>query len=222
VNLPKDYDINLDNRYPILIALDATSHDHDVINAANILNSAELLTDLIIISIINKDRKVDLTPNYMMREENPSEMGQGENFLKFIEKEVIPLIEKKYRTTKYRMISGNSRAGLFAFYTMLEKPGLFDAYFCYSPSFWRNENIIVEKAASFLNQENELNEFLYLSLGSEENDKMKSGFEAMLKVLDMHNSSGIKTFSNYTSNANHGTNAFYSIPYALRIWNEKR
>lgn len=163
VHLPKDYDSNLDKRYPVLFALDATSHDQDVLNAANVLCSAELLTQMIIVGIINKDRKKDLTPNYIMKEDDPSKIGDGMAFLEFLAKEAIP----------------------------------------------------------FFDQHLDLNRFLYLSLGTEENDKMKMGFEAMINLIEKKDSTGLNAHYFYTQNADHGTNAYYSIPLALRIWNEK-
>jgi len=222
VNLPKDYDANPDKHYPVLFALDATSHDHDIVNAASVLSAAKVLSDFIIVGIVNENRNVDLTPHYIRKDAESSEMGGGDAFLEFLEKEAIPFIEKNYRTNNYRMISGNSRAGLFAFYSLLENPKLFDAYFCYSPAFWRDEQVIVEKTKAFLTRQNELNEFLYLSLGTAENTKMKDGFDTMVNLLKAKNPAGIRTFHSYTKHANHATNAFYSIPLALKTWDENR
>ena len=221
VNLPKDYHSKLDKSYPVLFALDATSHDQHVLNAKNVLCSAGLLTDVIVVGIVNEDRKTDLTPNYIMKDDDPTKLGHGDVFLEFLEKEAIPLIEKNYRTTKYRMISGNSRSGLFAFFAMLEKPYLFEAYFCYSPAFWRNGNLIVKKAEAFFDQNKQLDKFLYLSLGSDENEKMKSGFDSMVNAIKKKDPVGMSMFFNYTENADHGSNAYYSIPRALKIWNDK-
>ena len=220
IHLPRSYDPNK-KKYPVLYALDATSHDQLVLNAAEVLGIAKLLPEMIIVGIVNEDRNANLTPHYLMKDEDPTELGEGNKFLEFIEKEVIPLIERNYRTSHYRMISGHSRAGLFSFYTLLEKPNLFDAYFCYSPAFWKNENMIIKKAATDI-KKTELNKFLYLSLGINENDKMTNAFDAMIEVLNKKKIENIKVEYNYTKNADHSSNAYYSIPLALKIWHHNQ
>lgn len=221
VHLPKDYNVNTNKRYPVLYALDATSHDKVILNSTHVLSSAKLLPDLIIVGIVNTDRKKDLTPHYINQDDQDSELGKGNLFLNFLENEVIPMIDENYRTTEYKMISGNSRGGLFSFYAMIEKPNLFDAYFCYSPAFWRSENIIAKKFEESLIKKKLTNEFIYLSLGSLENEKMKKGFDEVIEILNKKDSIGFKAFYDFTENANHGTNAYYSIPNALKIWSEK-
>ncbi len=222
VHLPKSYSSDQDKNYPVLYALDATSHDRDVLNAATVLNLAGVLPEVIVVGIVNENRNLDLTPNYIMVGEDPSELGGGDAFLDFLKKEAIPLMEKKYRTSGYRMLSGKSRAGLFTLFAMLEEPNLFNAYFCYSPAFWRNENLIVDKAKTFLAQARQLDQFLYMSLGDQENDKMKMGFDEMVKILEKNDTTDLKFFYHYTANANHQSNAYYSIPPALRKWNDER
>lgn len=222
VHLPKDYSANTKKRYDVIYALDATSHDQDVLNSATILSIAEQTPDLIIVGVVNKNRDRDLTPDYVAKDQDPADLGHGDKFLAFLEKEAIPLIEATYRTTDYRMISGHSRAGLFTFYCMVENPTLFDAYFCYSPAFWRSNNIIADRLHQSLVKTNQLNGFLYLSLGEKENEKMKEGFDKVIDILNQSDSLKSNIFHEYTVNANHGTNAYYSIPRALKIWGEQR
>ncbi len=221
VHLPKDYKSNKNKNYPILFALDGTSHDQDISNAASILNYANVFPEIIIIGIPNTNRNRDLTPNYMMKDNKPNELGSGDKFLLFLEKEAIPLIENKYRTSGYRMISGNSRGGLFTMYALIEKPNIFHAYFSYSPAFWRNNNLISDKMTAFLKHKTHLNKFIYMSLGSNENEKMKRGFKSIITVLDSNKTSDLKFYYKYTSKATHGTNAYYSIPLALKTWSDQ-
>jgi Putative esterase len=72
------------------------------------------------------------------------------NFLLFVEKELIPFIDNQYRTSTYRMINGNSRGGLLVLYSLLEKPELFKARFCYSSPFHREETLIVNRTKEWL------------------------------------------------------------------------
>lgn len=60
--------------------------------------------------------------------------GDGKKFLGFIEKELIPFIEKEYRADpNNRGLFGYSLGGTFTTFAMLYKPGLFHNYFIGSP-----------------------------------------------------------------------------------------
>lgn len=218
VHLPKSYNENTAKKYPVIYALDATSHDRDVLNATSILSLSGHFPESIIVGIVNEKRHKDFTPPYILQ--NSSESGGADLFLRFLQHEAIPLITKNYRTNHYNMISGNSRAGLFAMYSLIENPDLFNAYFCYSPAFWRGNNIIAQKLNEFL-ATNSLKNFVYLSIGQNENNKMKNGFDKVMEVLKRNDSTPLQVHYDYTSSATHGTNAYYSIPKALAIWSEK-
>jgi enterochelin esterase-like enzyme len=74
------------------------------------------------IGIINTNRNRDMLP-----------VKQPDKFLDFIDKELIPAIEKNY-TVAERILFGHSFAGGFAIYAMIHKPGLFDKYIASSPT----------------------------------------------------------------------------------------
>lgn len=121
VNLPKDYDSS-NNTYPILYVLDGNVTGLlDAITATHKLGA-----EFIIIAIPNTDRDRDMmplsTPTYEVA--NPG----AENFLSFIGDELIPHIEKNYRSNGKRTIRGRSLSGLFIMYAFLEKPELFENY----------------------------------------------------------------------------------------------
>ncbi len=66
--------------------------------------------------------------------------GGSREFLRSIEDEIIPLVDKNYRTRKgERTLFGHSLGGLFAFFTLLEKTNLFQGYVISDPSMkWDN------------------------------------------------------------------------------------
>ncbi|QIE58690.1 alpha/beta hydrolase [Rasiella rasia] len=121
INLPKDYETS-NKTYPVLYVLDGLQSN--LIEAINVTN--KLRTEMIIVAIPNTDRNRDImplsTPTYEV--DNPG----AENFLSFIGNELIPHIEKNYRTNGTRTIRGRSLSGLFVMYAFLVKPELFDNY----------------------------------------------------------------------------------------------
>ena len=121
VSLPKDYDTS-NNTYPVLYVLDG--NETGLLDA--ITATRKLGAQMIIVAIANTDRDRDMmplsTPTYKV--DNPG----AEQFLSFIEKELIPHIENGYRSNGQRTIRGQSLSGLFIMYAFLEKPQLFDNY----------------------------------------------------------------------------------------------
>lgn len=216
IHLPVDYDPS--ESYPVMYVLDGSSQDFRIASIAETLNRVEIVEKMIIVGIPNTDRNRDLTPHYILQETDGEISGKGDEFLSFISDEVIPFIESKYPVNEYRMLTGHSRAGLFAFYAYLEKPELFDALFCFSPAFWRDDSIILEKAQTFYSSDRKEKPFIFMSLGTEENDKMKKAYSAMTDFLDVKMVENV--VHNYTPEANHGNNLFHSSPKALKSWAE--
>jgi predicted alpha/beta superfamily hydrolase len=60
---------------------------------------------MIVVGIQNVDRRRDYTPDKVVtvRENNS---GGGESFLSFLEDELIPELDQKYRTAPYRILFG--------------------------------------------------------------------------------------------------------------------
>ncbi|MDM8100704.1 MULTISPECIES: alpha/beta hydrolase [Oceanobacillus] len=72
------------------------------------------------------------------------EHGGAEKFMDFLEAELIPFIDKKYKTNqKKQTIFGHSLGGLFVLYTLFQRSRLFSHYFACSPSIWWNKQAIL-------------------------------------------------------------------------------
>lgn len=216
IHLPVEYDPA--QSYPVMYVLDGSSQDFRIASIAETLNRAELVEKMIIVGIPNTDRNRDLTPHYILQETDGEVYGKGDKFLSFISDEVIPFIDSKYPVNEYRMLTGHSRAGLFTFYAYLEKPEIFDGLFCFSPAFWRDDSIILEKVEMFYSSDRKEKPFIFMSLGTEENDKMTKAYSAMTAFLDVKMVENV--VQTYTAEANHGNNLFYSFPKALKSWAE--
>ncbi|UAY51531.1 alpha/beta hydrolase [Ferruginibacter albus] len=63
--------------------------------------------------------------------------GQAEKFYSFLKEELVPSINKKFKTyTDSNSIIGHSLGGLFAFYCLFKDDNLFSKYFALSPALW--------------------------------------------------------------------------------------
>lgn len=74
----------------------------------------------------------------------------AKDFRAFIVKELIPAINKKYRTQNKKGILGESLAGLFVMETFFTTPQTFDFYIAMDPSLWWNNHYLERTAANYL------------------------------------------------------------------------
>lgn len=63
-----------------------------------------------------------------------------DKYLSYIEQDLIPSIEKKYRCNGQRVLHGRSLSGSFALYAMLSKPALFNGYIAASKQWYDDDN----------------------------------------------------------------------------------
>src|SRR6201988_4529086 len=118
VRTPAGYETNK-LRYPVLYMTDGDAHMGHTASTIEFLTQNGRLPDLIVVGITNTDRTRDLTP-VKSTAKNPAGQlqfptsGGADTFLKFIETELIPEIEKDYRVPPYRILAGHSLGGLFA------------------------------------------------------------------------------------------------------------
>ena len=93
--------------------------------------------------------------------------GEADNFLKFIETELIPFIENKYPVTGYRTLIGHSYGGLFTIYTLIHQPELFNNYLAIDPSLdWDDQRLLKEAKETIATRDYE-NKALFMSLSGQ-------------------------------------------------------
>jgi uncharacterized protein len=161
-------------RFPVLYMTDGDAHIQHTSGTVSFLARNARMPEMIVVGITNTDRTRDLTPTRVEQPGNPNAnfptSGGADKFLKFIETELIPLVESKYRTQPYRVFAGHSLGGLFAVHTMLTRPELFNSYIAVSPSLQWDNFSELERVREFFKTRKELNRTLFTSLGNEPGD----------------------------------------------------
>jgi predicted alpha/beta superfamily hydrolase len=157
VSTPKDYEKNDKSRYPVVYLLDGEEYLGFVSEAVKILsvpsmNGMGKMPECIVVGIGSNDRNRDLTPALQGNWTPPraSSSGGADKFLEHLEKELIPLVESKYRTQPYRILIGHSLGGLLLFHAMVTKPGLFHANIAVDPSLWWNDGADARRYISYV------------------------------------------------------------------------
>jgi len=110
-------------------------------------------------------RRRDFTPS---DESGRGEEGGAANFLAFIERELIPFVEREYRTTPRRALAGSSLGGLFALYTLLQRPDLFSDYIATSPATPWDGGVLYRFAEGFEQRSRASPPRLYVAVGERE------------------------------------------------------
>ena len=137
VHLPTSYDTS-GRSYPVLYLLDGTpAFLLEMISITNRLRNDRNAPEMIIVAIENGDRNRDMMPVVAKDYPGPP---RAEAFLGFLEKELVPEIERTYRTAQPRILQGKSLSGLFTIYALLAKPTTFNAYVACSAGWFAENN----------------------------------------------------------------------------------
>ena len=164
VQLPKSYQANPNKVYPVIYRLDGAGNIPLISAVMERLQNDNRAPEVIIVAIENTNRLRDLYPTVNKEPQGPvGEGGGAAKFLAFIEQELMPLINKSYRSHNFNVIAGASAAGVFALYTMQANPELFQAHIAYSPAVWWNYGAPVKAAKSFINKSKDLNNYVYIN-----------------------------------------------------------
>jgi len=143
VHMPDNYDQS--KTYPVLYRLDGTTELllETLVIVNRLVYSDELAPEMIIVAVENTIRSRDMWPVNNDYYPQPNKAG-AEDFLKFIEKELIPYIDRNYSTDNNRILCGQSLSAIFVVYSFLTKPNLFDSYVASSAGFPACEDYFTE------------------------------------------------------------------------------
>ncbi|MBI2839943.1 MAG: alpha/beta hydrolase [Acidobacteria bacterium] len=222
VHVPESYDRSPDQRYPVVYVLDGSSEDSHTAQSAALMARIGVMPEVIVVGLPNtsgENRQRDYTPPFMRRDidEASSPQGAGDRFIAFLKSEVIPWIDREYRTGSFRILAGHSRGGLLVVYSLITDPGLFNARFAFSPALWREDEVIVSKLRDGFVSSEGMDTVLYMSMGGQENEKMMHGYRSAVAVLQQHAPRRLRWRADLTAGAGHGSNAELSTPVAFRM-----
>ncbi|MCK4562790.1 MAG: alpha/beta hydrolase, partial [Flavobacteriaceae bacterium] len=158
-------------KYPVVYLLDGATHFYSVVGMIQQL-SPTICPKMIVVGIPNTNRTRDLTPTKvkpeppMVNKTRADNSGGGENFMSFIEQELIPYIDSNYPTDSYRMFIGHSFGGLTVMNTLIEKPNLFNSYVAIDPSMWWDNKKLLNKIKQTPLDKKYSNKTLYLGIAN--------------------------------------------------------
>jgi predicted alpha/beta superfamily hydrolase len=142
--------------------------DEDFPHVANTVDSLiglGVIRPVIVVGIPNTQRRRDLTGPTRVAADSAiaPRVGGSAAFRRFLRDELMPEVERRYRTTPERAVIGESLAGLFIVETFLEEPSLFTHYIALDPSVWWDKGALVDSAAARLEAFDAVPRTLYLA-----------------------------------------------------------
>ncbi len=173
IYLPEGYNQNDTIKYPVIYLLDGSANE-DFIHIVGLVQfcSFEWVKQLpksIVVGIANVDRRRDFTFPTSVEDDksaNPTS-GHSGKFIKFLETELLPHVEKEYKTSGIKTLIGESLGGLLATEILLKKPSLFNKYIIVSPSLWWDNGSLLEQKSEIFSTAYKHRNDVYIGVGKE-------------------------------------------------------
>lgn len=139
--------------------------------------------------------------------------GGSEKYIRFLDEELMPYLEAKYRTAPDRTLIGESLAGLLATEILVERPHMFGRYIIISPSLWWGGGSLITKANESLGPLHATS--VYLGVPNKDEDKTMYDMagdlhKAFSKHRDLH------VVYDYLADETHATVLYQAVYNAFK------
>lgn len=221
LSLPVSYKnaTNVGKTYPVLILLDGAAHFETASVMVHFRN--DFMPETIVVAIENVDRERDFTIT-KLKTKRPNTMGGGRNFMNFIEKELIPYIDKNYRTETFRTMVGHSLGGLLTLNAYMDEDNIFDAYVSMDPSIWWDEDTMQRKVDSITPIS--LNKRLYIATanqGEANYERNKKRHDLLYDMLKKKSDGHLNIKVEYFEEENHRSVPLVALYEGLKYINQE-
>ncbi len=203
ISLPENYDEGTD-RYPVLYLTDGYQFGF-VAGMVRQLSSAGKIMDMIVVGTYQTNRNRDLSAPSPFDQTNPNR-GNGGRYLQFLNEELKPHLDNKYRTNPLAILSGHSLGGELMLYALRNHHEDFRAFICLSPSLGRNNAHELKELEVFFEEHSELPNLFYLAIG-DEGGHTYDGTQKLKQLLQTSAPAGLHWLSERFASENH-----FSIP----------
>jgi len=130
IQLPRDYEENVDKVYPIVLVLDANYLFEPVAGNVDYFGYWEDMPESIVVGVMQGDDRYE-DCNYDDTNFLPAE--KGADFFEFLGLELIPYFDNNFRTAKFIIAVGHDFTANFINYYLFKDPPLFNGYISLSP-----------------------------------------------------------------------------------------
>jgi len=205
--IPEDY--SKENKYPVILILDADYLFDLVVSNAKFYESYHRMPKSIIVGVHQEDYNLRwLDCDFEQSTGLPTERGLS--FYRFLEKELLPHIDNTYSTAPFKMFIGYDITANYGNYFLFEEESPFNSYLIISPILATEmEGIIPSRLSTF---EQEI--FYNLVLEKEKTDD-RNRILQMNNAINSITSENIHYFFDEYSEPDHTSIAAYGISKAF-------
>ncbi|MDF1505417.1 alpha/beta hydrolase-fold protein [Roseisolibacter sp. H3M3-2] len=199
VALPMGYRAADTTRYPVLYVLDGGAHLPLLASMFRLTNRGGR-GDVLLVGVgyyppgafpravpgQTPRRNVDYSPPRPAGARDTAPLpwpARAPDFHRILKEEILPFVERTYRTTGDRALHGHSLGGLFATYVLFEDPDLFARYAIVSPSYWWDGGSAFAREAAFRATRTSLPKQVFLGVGGLEGPDQVAGMWRMTAAL---------------------------------------
>jgi len=215
ISIPDGYDAGA-AKYPVLYDLGGFYFTY-ACGTVQFLARGMHIPNMIVVGVPSFQRGYVPTPF----EERGEEPAAADLSLKFLKEELIPFVEKNYRTNSFRILHGHSVGGLFTMYTLFNYPDLFTAYIAGSPWFQTNDQYWLKNIEKMAKVRKVDDKFLFMTVGKEEAELTLDTFKELEKWMNANPITGL-TWKSAWVEGDHGSmvgrNIYDGLPFIFSGW----
>lgn len=187
VSLPVNYPETASHiKYPLIVVLDGELLFNSVSSYVQLQAMNSQMPEAIVVGIPNAtNSRRDMTPKPLRSNGEPLWFGgQEEQYLSFIQHEVLPFVEKNYRVANFKVLIGLSPSANFSLHSFWKKPNLFSGYIAVNGANFNavgyQGDSVFDKIVQSVKQQEQSKRYLYVSMP-------KGGATRNPKILEDYN-----------------------------------
>lgn len=208
IQLPRNYEKNKDKHYPIILVLDGDYLFEPVAGNVDYMSYWEDIPEAIVVGVLQGRKRYDDT---LFDELDYMPDKTGADFFEFLGMELIPHIDKEYRTAKFIIAVGHDLTANFINYYLFKDPVLFNGFINLSPDFAPTLAQKIPIRMKDIKQKI----FYYLATGSEDVPNLKDEAERLNAALSAVKTDNFHFYYDNFPDATHYSLVGRGIPHAL-------
>jgi hypothetical protein len=209
IQLPRDYNLDEEKRYPVFIVFDGDYLFKIVSGNVDYMSFWGDIPEAIVVGINQIDSRYNDTS--IVDNINFTPISSTAKFFEFVSQELIPYINKNYRTTNFRVAVGHERTANFINFFLIKKVPIMNGYIAVSPKYTKK---MKEYLAQYLISSSQ-NIYYYLSTSNEDFQSISEDVLDFNQRLDSLNNENIHYKFQNLAVPSHYTLPAYTIPYSI-------
>jgi len=208
IYLPAEYQLK-DHKFEVAYVFDSQARMYfDCVHSSiGFLQTG--INPMIVVGVVSENRNKEFLPENKFEQTAKDywgNLGDANKLMSFLSNDLIPYIDKNYRTLPRRMAIGHSNGGTFICYCLTQKPEIFDAYVAISPNFAYDNEQMVSRFSAFDPKNIPDSKYLYMC-NSNEDSSWVAARNKVIGIFKSNKFTGKIHFENqsFADSENHGT-----------------